>query len=214
MEEGRTDMESTTHVDTPRGIFTAQGVWFHATEAALEAYAGPVLEREPLPKLLADAQVWLRSAQTLALWALPLLLWLLPPLPAALAALTLYLGWKVLAPGFVTRAGVAALRRLDTVILQGLYFVFALSVLAGMGQTTAVWVGLAGFILLRWGLVAKASRPLVERLWPRLYPLPVPDQVLRALIVRVALKYGLSLPQIDRLEAKMQEKRQRKGKTE
>jgi len=44
-------------------------------------------------------------------------------------------------------------------------------------------------------LVGAGLRPLRRRL----YPLPVTDQVLRGLIVRAALKYRVSVPQVDAL---------------
>lgn len=190
----------TEFVDTPKGLFTAAGVWFLTREALLEDYAGPVLEREPLPRLLAQAEMWLRSAQTLALWALPLLLFAMPPMPAALAALVIYVAWRSLGPSFVARPLVSVFRVLDVVLLQALYYVFTLSVLAAQDQIAALGVGLAGFVLLRWGLVQWATQPLVRWIWRSLYRLPVPDQVLRSLIVRAALKHRLSLPELDRME--------------
>src|SRR5690606_26205907 len=91
-----------TFVETPAGLFTAGGVWFHTSEASLRAYAKSVLQRVPLPELLAQAQVWLRSAQTLALWVLPFVLLAVPPLPAALGALVLYVAWRALSPAFAS----------------------------------------------------------------------------------------------------------------
>jgi hypothetical protein len=38
-----------------------------------------------------------------------------------------------------------------------------------------------------------------------MYPLPVPDQVLRGLIVRTALKHRLELPQLDEMAREMME---------
>ena len=190
-------------VDTPKGIFTASGLWFATTQKALEAYAGPVLERESLPRLLGRAEIWLRSSQVVTLWALPVLLLLVPPSAAALSALTLYIGWRSLGPSFVSEAAANVLRLLDVVFAQGLYYVFMLSLLAARGQMTAMWIGLAGFMLLRWGVLAKLSAPIVGMIWKSLYALPVPDQVLRAFIIRTALKHRLSLPQLDRLEEQM-----------
>lgn len=200
-----------TFVDTPNGIFTASGVWFNTTREALEAYAGPVLERESLPRLLSRAEVWLRSAQVVTLWALPVFLLLSPPLAAALSALTLYVGWRSLGPSFASEWAVKGLRLLDVVFVQGLYYVFMLSLLAARGQMTALWIGVGGFILLRWGLLARFSQPVVGRIWRSLYALPVPDQVLRAFIIRTALKHRLALPQLDRLEARMRQGRRRSG---
>lgn len=194
------DGSGAMYAETPNGIFTSSGVWFHVTEAALEGYAGPVLAREPLPVLLARSERWLRSAQTLAVWALPLLLVLVPPLSAVLATLTLFVGWRALSPAFTSRVADAVLQALDLVWLQGAYYVFVLSIFAERGQLALVGIGLAGFVLLRWGLVDRLAQPLVRRIWASLFPLPVADQVLRGFIIRAALAYGLSLPHLDRME--------------
>lgn len=193
------------YVDTPAGIFTASGVWYHTTEKALQAYAGPVLAKEPLVKVFQDAEVWLRSPQTLALWALPALVVQLSPVGAALSALVIYVGWSLLGPGLVNRPALAVLRWLDKVLLQALFYVFMMSLLAAQGAFTALWVGLGGFILLRWGLVEKATGALVRWGVARLYPLPASDQVLRATIVRAALRHGASLPELDRMTDHMVE---------
>lgn len=195
-----TALHSAEYVDTPRGIFTAAGVWFHTREASLRRWAGDVLAREPLPALLAQAERWLRSPQTLALWVLPASLFVLMPLPAALAAFVVYVGWAVLGPAFVSRALGGLLRVLDLVLVQALYYVFMLSVLAAQERFAALAVGLAGFVLLRWGAVAWATRPLTAPLQRTLYRLPVPDRVLRALIVRAALAHRVTLPEFERIE--------------
>lgn len=186
--------------DTPNGIFTSSGVWFHVTEAALESYAAPVLAHEPLPVLLARAERWLRSAQTLTVWLLPVLLLVVPPLSAVLAALTFFVGWRALSPAFTSRAVDTVLRGLDLVLVQGLYYVMMLSFFAAREQFVLVGLGLAGFVLLRWGLVDRLVQPLVRRLWASLFPLPAADQVLRGFIIRAALAYGVALPQLDRME--------------
>jgi hypothetical protein len=188
------------YVDTPNGIFTASGHWFRTTEELLHRYAAPVLEREPLAKLLRDAEVWLRSPQTMALWALPLLLAAVSPGLAAAGALALYVVWRVVAPGVVNRLLGAVLRVLDSVLLQALYYVFVLSLLGARGAPVAVAVGLAGFVALRWGLVDRLVEPLVRAAWTRLYRHSVPDRVLRSVILGAALRHHLPMPEFDRME--------------
>lgn len=198
--------EVSTYVDTPRGIFTAAGIWFRTTEAMLAEYAGAVLDHEPLSTLLERAEVWLRSPQTLALWGLLAALPLIPPLPAALVAVTIYVGWSVLGPSFVNRVLARLLRVLDTVWVQVLGYVIGLSWIAEQGQYVALGVGLGGFILLRWGLVKMATAPLVRKLQRALYELPVPDQVLRGVLIQTALRHGSSLPELDAMERAIRER--------
>jgi hypothetical protein len=190
-------------VDTPVGILSAGGVHFHTTQALLEAYAGPVLERAPLGVLIARAEVWLRGGQAVALWSLALLLLVVPPGVAAGMALTLYLAWETLSPAFVSRRIAAGLRVLERPLVQAVLFVAVLSVLGSGGALVAVGVGLVGFVGMRWGLVPWLLRPLVALLRRPLFTLPAPDQVLRAFVLRAALRHGVDLPQLDRLKREL-----------
>lgn len=192
-----TSADGPGYVDTPYGMVTATGQWYHIPEADVRDYAGDVLEHVPLDELLRWADVWGRSPRTLTAWLLPLLLWLLPGGWAAAAALGVYVTWALVSPALSSIVGVKASRMLDYGIVQALYYVLVLSVFAAQEQLLAVGVGLAGFVLLRWGVVRWAMRPVLRPLWRQLYPLPVTDQILRGLIVRVALKHRLALPQVD-----------------
>ncbi len=182
-----------TYVDTPQGIFTDELLWFRTREAWLNDYAGAVFERRKLGQLLADAAVWLRSSQTLALWLLPALLLAVSAPQAALATIVFFVAWKTLGPSLVSRAVIPVLRVLELVILQALLYVGTLSWLAALDRYAAMSVGLAGFILLRWGVLRMAVRPLAKVFWGWLYRMPVPDHVLRAIIVRAALHYRIVL---------------------
>lgn len=188
------------YVDTPKGIFTASGIWFRTREASVQSYAAGVLEHESLGGLLSQAEVWLRSSQSVAIWALPLFLFTLPVIPAIGATLFLFLGWSVLGPSFVSRALLQGFKILDLVFLQGVYYVATMSLAAMQGQFVLLWIGLAGFILLRWGILAKGVEPLLKLAWDKVYSLPVPDHVLRSLIVRAALAHRVSLPELEAIE--------------
>ena len=187
-------------VETPQGIFTPDGVWFATTREAVERYAGTVLEHESLEALIDRSHVWLRSPETLSLWLLPLFMLLIDPLPAALAAATVYVAWKTLGPSAVSRWLARVLAVLDLVWLQGAYYVGILSYFAAAGEFAAVWTGLAGFIVIRWGLLGRLANPVVKPMQRSLYRLPIPDQVLRGFIIRTALAHRLSLPELDRME--------------
>ena len=187
-------------LDTPGGLITASGVHFHTTRALLEQYAGPVLEKVGLDTLVGRAEVWLRSGQTIALWSLALLLLVLSPLGAVLAALTVYLAWETLGPSFVSRRLVAVLRVLEKPLAQAALYIAVLSYLGAQGNVAAVGVGLAGFVLMRWRVLPLALRPVLKLLRRPLYTLPPPDQVLRAFVLRAALRHNIDLPQLERLK--------------
>lgn len=188
------------YVPTDRGIFTETGTWFAATEEEVEAYADGVLRERPLQQLLTDADLWLRSPTALALWALILGLLVLPPVPAALASIVIFAGWTILGPAGVSLVGLRIMRVADSVILQALAYVAILSLLARGGAMASMWVGLAGFIAYRWSLVQRVIEPLVRPLHRSMYELPVPDHVLRSIVVRWALKLRISIPQIEEVE--------------
>lgn len=201
-DRGTTD---TTFVETPQGIFTAAGVWFATTREAVERYAGEVLQHESLERLIARASVWIRSPETLTVWLLPVFMLLIEPVPSSLAAATVFVAWKTLGPSAVSRWVERVFAVLDLVWLQGAYYVGILSYFAALGQYAAVWTGLAGFIVVRWGLLGRVTRPLVKPMQRSLYVLPVPDQILRGFIIRTAMAQRISLPELDRMERQIAE---------
>jgi hypothetical protein len=189
--------DPTSFADLGHGIVTSSREWYHVTEETLRDYAGDVFDHVSLGQLLAWSDVWVHSARTVALWSLPLLLWALSPLWAALATLGLYLAWDVLSPSFPSLWLVQGLAWMQNAVVQGLYYVGILSFLSQQGSMWTVETGLAGFVMLRWGLVNYTLGSLTTWLRRRLYALPLNDQVLRGFILRVALAHRLSVPQLD-----------------
>jgi len=200
MAPSRLQDEDAAYVDTPYGIFTAEGIWFHIREEGLRTYAAALLDDVSLEQLLQRAALWMRSPQIITLWVLPVALWFLPPVAAALLVPGLFMTWRVLSPSVVSEVAARVADWLDIAVVQGLFYVFVLSALAAQGRYTALAVGLVGFVLLRWGLIERALQPLVQPLVDALYALPLPDQILRAFIVRMALNRRLSLPQLDAMQ--------------
>lgn len=187
-------------LDTPQGLVSPNGVHFHTTRALLEDFAGPVFQVVSLPKLIERAEVWLRSGAAVALWTLAGLLLVVSPLWAGLGALFIYVFWEVLSPLWVSRRFVGLLRGLENPIVQAVLYVAVLSALGVRGQVGAVGLGLAGFVLVRWGIVPRLLRPLLRLLRRPLYTLPVADQVLRAFVLRAALRHGVVLPELEALK--------------
>jgi len=186
-----------TYVNTPYGLVTATGRWYHIPEEKARAYAGEVLDHVSLENLVQRADTWIDSPRTITLWLFPLLLWGLSPAWAVGAAFLVYVGWALASPAFPSLWGTWLLGGLENVLAQGGYYTVVLSLLAQNGRLAAVGVGLALFVLFRWGVVDWASRGGLRTLRRRLYPLPTTDQILRGLMVRAALRYRVSLPQVD-----------------
>lgn len=190
-------------LDTPHGIVSPEGVHFRTTRALLEDFAGPVLAVVPLATLVGRAEVWLRGGPTVALWLLAPLLVVLPPWWAGAGALAAYVLWEVAGPLWVSRRFVAVLRVLERPLVQAALYVAVLSALGVRGQVVAVGVGLLGFVLMRWGVLPWLLRPVVRTLRRPLTTLPPPDQVLRAFVLRAALRHGIALPELERLKREL-----------
>ena len=191
------------YVDTPAGLLAADGTHYHTTEPLLRDYAEPVVEAVGLESLLRQAGVWLRSPQALAILFLPALLVVMPWWAALGTALLLYALGSAGAPGVVVPALVGPLRVLEHPVTQGLVYVGVLSAFAAQGRIDAVWTGVAGFVAFRLGLVGRVLQPIVQATQQALYPLPAPDQTLRSLIVREALRRGITLDGMDTIEARV-----------
>lgn len=193
------------YVELPNGIFTADGVWYHTSETLIMEFAAGVLKRKPLRELLADATVWLNLPVTATAWLLPVFLAATEAPMAALAGLFTWIFLALITPFAVFPSLVRSVRWMSHPIGQGFFYVAMLSYFAAGDEFAAVGTGLAGFILLRWGLMDRLLLPLV-RMMPTPGPdLPRPDHVLRNLIVRTALKFGVDLPETARMEHRILE---------
>jgi hypothetical protein len=186
-----------TFVNTPYGMVTAAGRWYHIPEEQARDYAGEVLDYISLEDLVERADLWIDSPRTVALWLMPLVLWALSPVWAVAATAGLYLGWALASPAVPSLWGTRAVRLLSSTLAQGGYYTVVLSLFAMVDRFAAVGVGLAAFVLFRWGIVDWAVRGGLRALRRRLYPLPVTDQILRGLMVRAALRHRVSVPQVD-----------------
>jgi hypothetical protein len=193
------------YVDTPAGLLSADGVHYRTTEGLLREYADEVVEAVGLGPLLLKAGVWLRSGQTVAVLLLPALLFALPWWAALGTTLLLYALWSAAVPGLVLPAAIPTFKVLEQPVVQGLVYIGVLSAFAAAGMYAAVWTGVAGFIVFRLGLAERALEPVVRPIQQSLHPLPPADQTLRTLIVREALRRGISLPGIEAIEDRVRE---------
>ncbi|MEL6615882.1 MAG: hypothetical protein AAFQ43_09100, partial [Bacteroidota bacterium] len=190
----RSAHQAPAYVDTPVGLLGRGGTHFHTTEALVEEFAGPLLEKEPLATYVDRAEAWLEAPRALAVTLLPVWLALMPWPLAVVATFATFGLWALASPALASRAAVAVVRVLAHPITQAAILIVALSLLAREGQVGAVWAGLVTFVVFRIGLVERLLGPLVAKSQARLYPLPVPDQVLRAFLTRGAIRHGVSLP--------------------
>ncbi|MFK7844772.1 MAG: hypothetical protein AB8G77_05675 [Rhodothermales bacterium] len=187
-------------IETPNGIFTAAGSWFHTTVEALKAYAGPVLTHKSIAQLLHFAELWLRSPKTLVLWMTPFLLWTLGIAPTLLCCVLVYFIFSIWGPAMITQTLTPVLNVLDNVLIQAVLYISGMSWFAMNGYFTLMIAGLVIFILMRWGLIAKVLNPWIMKIRQRLYKVPYEDQILKAVIVHAAMKHRVALPELDQME--------------
>nr|BCX00677.1 MAG: hypothetical protein KatS3mg041_0723 [Bacteroidota bacterium] len=204
-------MRPTTYVNTPGGIFTAEGVWFYTTEEALRAYAGSILERIPLERVLAEAAVWYRSGWALGLVLLPLLLLALPWWVAALTTLGLYVLWELIKPAWYAHTLAGLFYHLEQLWLQFLLYLVVLSVLLMTDQWASALTGLGGFVLFRYGIIDWIARQTLGTLKLSWYHLPEADAILRGCLIRYAIRFGLPLPGLEEMRQRILEFLQRRA---
>ncbi|MEM6645520.1 MAG: hypothetical protein AAF730_04630 [Bacteroidota bacterium] len=188
------------YVDTPKGLFTASGQWFRTRESQLEAFAGAVLDKRSVADLIDDADGVLAWPTTLTVWLLPVFALLMPWWSILLAGVAVLVAAHLVTPSMLTVPQIRLARWLRAAWAQGAYYVLMLSLLAQAGAWPAVAVLIASFIALRWGWADTAILAIVQPVFRRMYPLPRPDQALRSVIVRYALKYRVPLPEIEAME--------------
>lgn len=203
MAEPDATPDAPAYLNTPRGIFTPAGTQFHTTEEELLAFAGPVFAVQPLAEVIRQAEVWLHSPRTLALWVMPLLLMVAPLWLAVAGGLAVYVGWSLLAPSLGNATLARVFARLDHVGLQFVWYAGVLGWLASWPDFAKIAVGLLWFVLLRWRVMGLVLKPLLKPAWGALYPLPHTDQMLRATIVSTALAHNLPLPELDRMKQQL-----------
>ena len=186
--------------DTPQGILTESGIWYRTTVDLLNDYAGELFEREPLGVHLARSDIWIRSPHTLSLWLLAVGILFYTPWPLVIVIPIFFLSWQMICPALLNYTMLSLVRILDAVLLQAILYSAILSVLAIKGQFQALWIGMVGFIIFRWGVLTYVTRPLVGPCWQKMYKLPVPDHILRGCIIRSALRNGITLTNFKKIE--------------
>jgi hypothetical protein len=125
---------------------------------------------------------------------IPLLLYTSIPVACGLG-LVLFVLWKSIAPALGNGWLDQPLRLLSSVAVQLVGYVVAMGWLGATGNYQALIAGLVAFIMIRWQLLDYLLNPVISRLHRRLFLLPVPDQMLRAVIHAAAIRLRIPLPQ-------------------
>ncbi len=180
-------------LETPRGLFTPAGTWFRTTVEQLEGSYPEVLAQTDLNDLVYRSEIWLQSHRSLALLVVPIFLIVMPVGWSLGLGVVVSFGWMLLAPALGNRVFSRVLEWLGWDPMQVIFYVVVLSSFGAGGDYGRLAAGVGWFVLLRWRLLDLLVLPPAVRLSARLYPLPVPDQMLRAVIFSEAIRLGISL---------------------
>jgi len=180
-------------LETPRGLFTPAGTWFRTTLHQLEESYSSVLALTDLNELVYRSEVWLQSHRSLALLIAPVCLMTMPVGWALGLGVGVFLAWMILMPAMGNYVLFRFFEWVGWEPLQVILYVVVLSIFGAEAQYGRLLAGVGWFVVLRWRLIDLLFRPLVNRITAKLYALPVPDQMLRAVIFSEAIRQGIPL---------------------
>lgn len=189
-------------LETPLGIVTRTGDWFHTNSEQIEQFVPGLLGKRPLETLVDEAVAWVRSADSLSLTLLLVMLLFIHPLLAAAISLAVHFFWYRTKSAFVTIYLGKVLKFMNS---DGYLLITALVIISAVGmagQYLAAGVGLAFFFLMKLGLL--------KRLWDKLdttasSDLPLNDRVFKMLLIKYAMHYNIAPEQIKSMEERFME---------
>ncbi|MCA1803090.1 MAG: hypothetical protein LC662_11580 [Rhodothermaceae bacterium] len=203
MTEKRLRQPGTAFIETPVGIFTPAGNWFHTSTSAIKQFVPGLLKKKPLNELIRDAEVWIRSADNLSILLLLILL-VTSGLITAVTVVAIFLPlWHIAKSGAYSRLLTVFLRFIDIEIVLLLFAVGPLSWLGMDGHYYELFAGLAGFILLKFGLY----RRFIDYLYNMLNgdAIPLNDRLFRMVLVKHALANGIRTDEVAEMDKSIRE---------
>ncbi len=185
-------------IETPRGIFTSAGNWFHITSEALEKYAPGLLKIHSLEKLIKQSEIWIRSADNIGIVLFMLLLYFSGLYPALLIALFFVPVWHINKSSVISIPLTRLLWLIDKEIVVVIVSMLVLSWMGITGEYTSVFLGILVFCVLKFGWF----RFLVEWLYGKLIQgtLLLNDRVLKMIILKHAIREDIPVREVDAME--------------
>lgn len=201
---------SKRYIETPLGIVTSSGHWFHTTSDQIESYAPGLLRKYDLDMLVRAAEAWIKSADALALLLYLGLVFTLSPYLVLGMVLILHVFWFFNKSAFMV-PGLTKLMQLIT--SDGTLLVASLVIFSWLGiseRYTALGLGLILFFLLKLGLI--------RRLWEYLDRkrkgwITLNDRLLKMIILRYAMKENIDIEEVDSMDEQIRDLVIRKNKS-
>lgn len=186
-------------VETPTGLFSASGFWFRTSFAAIDQLAPGLRAKIDLHQTVRDAEVWIRSFESVGLWTLLLSLPFLGAYPSALLATVLSLIWYFWRSALVHPSATAFIKALthDAPVLVATLFV--ISYVGNTGRTLDAILGLAFFFVFRFGWL----RMLLDRWHDATRPLSMNDRILRMMLIREAMRHDIRVESVHTMQTEL-----------
>lgn len=196
----RTQIEPGLHVvETPNGLFSAAGFWYRTSLAAIDDLAPGLRTKIDLHQTVRDTEVWIRSFESVGLWALLLSLPFLGAYPSALLATVLSLVWYFWRSALIHPSATAFVKALthDGPVLIATLFV--ISYVGNTGRTLDAILGLAFFFVFRFGWL----RMLLDRWHDASRPMTMNDRVLRMMLIREAMRHDIRVESVHTMRTEL-----------
>ncbi|TVQ70161.1 MAG: hypothetical protein EA363_08305 [Balneolaceae bacterium] len=185
-------------IETPRGIFTSAGNWFHITSEALEKYAPGLLEVHSLEKLIKQSEIWIRSADNIGIVLFMLLLYFSGLYPALIITLFFVPVWHINKSSVISIPLTSLLWVIDKEIVVVILSMLVLSWMGITGEYASVFLGILVFCVLKFGWF----RFTVEWLYGKMIrgTLLLNDRVLKMIILKHAIREDIPVKEVDAME--------------
>lgn len=197
------------YVETPKGIFTSNGHWFHTTRKKIEEYAPGLLTAQPLDVLVKDAETWLKSADFVGLILFMVLAYSVNSYIAGVVTLIFVPFWFYNKSAFVSYAVTKLLKIIEPDFVVFLVAVVVLSFKGMEGDYTGLIIGFIFFFFLKFGWFR-----MIMEFWERKKgKIPsLNDRLFKMIILKYALHEGITLKEIDKWDTDIRHFISNKGK--
>ena len=190
MLKGQKTQQSFDFVESPSGIFTTAGHWFHITRDQIESYAPGLTNAISLNVLLKDAEAWVVSSDNVTLVVFLILSLFMNCIIAGIVSLVFFPFWHYNKSAFVSFSSTKIIKLMNIEMLLVLLAVLMISIKGIHGEYVQVVLGFLFFFLFKFGWF----RMLVNK-WKgdEQKGIPLNDRIMRMLIVKYSLHEGIDL---------------------
>jgi len=181
------NQEIPDYLETPAGIFTKNGVWFHTSIDSLKEFSGDLCDRVPLGFLFDKAEQWIKSTDSVGAVLILSCLFFFPLYLGV--ALGLFLIWlfETMKPAFVSIPLIKIIELLNKDAILLTVAVIPLSWFGMSGMYHQLVVGIILFLCFKFGWV----RSLFEKIRSD-NTIPMNDRVLHMVINKYAIREGIA----------------------